>query len=63
MSVKFICQSRILLSSSPYVSFSLQHCVSLCTYIAWFGMAITKYVMYVCISTQHGKVTDTSSEN
>jgi len=34
-----------MLPSSPYVSFSLQHCVSVCTYITWFGMAITKYVM------------------
>jgi len=47
-----------MLPSSPYVSVSLQHCVSVCTYIAWFGMAI-KYVMYVYINTQYGKVTDT----
>jgi len=37
-----------MLPSSPYVSVSLQHCVSVCTYIAWFGMAITKYVN-VCL--------------
>lgn len=52
-----------MLPSSPYVSVSLRHCVSVCTYIAGFGMAITKYVMYVYISTQHGKVIDIYSEN
>ena len=36
-----------MLPTSLYVSVSLQHCVSVCTYIAWFGMAITK--CYVCI--------------
>jgi len=45
----YMLKRNILLSSS-YVSVSLQHCVSVCTYIAWFGMVITKYMLCMYVS-------------